>query len=81
MDEHQLRVRGRRPLEELERGGDAGHQLADLGTADDLESGRSVLRPLRDLEELVRVADDLVAVRHAGDSREPPSPPPETARA
>ena len=44
VDDHELRAGGRRPLEELERGGDAARDLRHLVGAEHLEAGRPVLR-------------------------------------
>ena len=66
VDEHQLRPEPGRALEELARRGDAGDDPRDLVRARHLEAGRPEFRPFFDLEQLVRVADDLVPGRHGG---------------
>jgi hypothetical protein len=64
VDEHELRARGGRTLEQLERGRDAARDPRDLLGPDDLEPGAAVLREALDLEQLVREGDDLVPGGH-----------------
>ena len=49
-------LRRRRPLEELERAGDAAGELRHLVGAEHLQAREAVLREAVDLEQLVRVA-------------------------
>ena len=71
VDDHELGAGRRRPLEELDRGGDAARDLRHLVGAEHLQAGRAVLREAVDFEQLVRVPDDLVALGHGLDYRYP----------
>ena len=62
--EHHLRAALDRLLEELAGGRDAAHERRHFLAPDHLHPGRRELRPLRRLEHVVRVTDDLVAVCH-----------------
>ena len=64
VDEHELRARGCRALEELERGRDAAGDLGHLVRADHLQPRRPVLGEAIGLEQLVRVLDDVITVSH-----------------
>ena len=64
VDDQQLGARGRRALEELLRGRDAAGDLRHLVGAEHLQPGRAVFGEAVDLEQLVREADDLVALSH-----------------
>jgi hypothetical protein len=63
VDEQELRAGGRRPLEELARGGDAAGHLADPRRAHDLHAHRPVVGERVEVEELAREGEDLVAGR------------------
>ena len=65
MDEHHLRADVGRVLEQRPRARDAAEQQRHLVGADHLEPGRRELRPALDLEQRVRVGDDLVPAGHA----------------
>ena len=56
VDDHELSAGRRRPLEELDRGGDAARDLRHLVGSEHLQAGRAVLREAVDFEQLVRVA-------------------------
>ena len=64
VDEHELRAGLGRPLEQLERGGDAARDLLDVRRADDLQPGTAEFGKPLDLQPLVRVGDDLVPAGH-----------------
>src|SRR5262245_39189097 len=64
MDEHEARARLDGLLEELARARDAAGDRRHFVRADDLKAGGRELRPPRDLQQLVRIADDLVAAGH-----------------
>ena len=69
--DHELSAGRRRPLEELERGRDSARDLRHLVGAEHLQTGRAVLGEAVDLEQFVRVPDDLVALGHGLDYRYP----------
>ena len=64
VDEHELRARLGRPLEQLQRGGDATRDLVDVRRADDLQPGTAEFGKPVDLQPFVRVGDDLVPAGH-----------------
>src|SRR4051794_16129909 len=64
MDDHELGACGGRTLEELERGRDGADDPRDLLGADDLEALRAEVPERAEVEQLVRVGDDLVALGH-----------------
>ena len=60
-DEDELGAGVTRALEQLQMSGDAGHDLAHLRRAGDLEAVRAVVVEVAGFEQLVAEGDDLVA--------------------
>ena len=65
VDEHHLGADVGGVLEQRARARDATEQQRHLVRADHLQSGRCELRPAFDLEQRIRVGDDLVPPGHA----------------
>ena len=65
VDEHHVGAHVGRLLEQRPRARDAADEQCHVVAADDLQPGRSELRPALHLEQGVRVGDDLVPAGHA----------------
>src|SRR4029078_6702556 len=61
-----------RPLEQLTRAGDAARDGRDVARTHHLEALRGELGEPLDLEQLVRIGDDLVPCRHRPSARAGP---------